>query len=136
MHKKYDERLKMERTKLIYYIAIIQNFVLIAELLYERVSENKPLREVVNFGNPVALAFLVYFIPVLLITIIYGVKNNDENRIKQLPIIVGSVILTGMFAGGVFLIDGAISSNMALLILIVGIFFFLFSEFINFYREK
>lgn len=132
---KMDERLKIGKTKLIYYVAIIQNIILAAELVYEAVSESKPLREVITFDNPMAVVFLIFFIPVLIISLIYGVKNDDDDRIGHLPIIISTIILTGLFAAIMFLIDGSISANMGLVILIVGIFLFVFSEFINFYRE-
>ena len=131
-----DERLKVRKTKLIYYVAIIQNIILAAELIYEAVSESKPLREVVTFDNPIAVIFLIFFIPVLVISLVYGVKNDDDDRIGHLPIIISTIILTGLFAVIMFLIDGSISASMGLVILIVGIFLFLFSEFINFYREN
>ena len=131
-----DERLKVRKTKLIYYVAIIQNIILATELIYEAVSESKPLREVVTFDNPIAVIFLIFFIPVLVISLVYGVKNDDDDRIGHLPIIISTIILTGLFAVIMFLIDGSISASMGLVILIVGIFLFLFSEFINFYREN
>ena len=131
-----DERLKVRKTKLIYYVAIIQNIILATELIYEAVSESKPLREVVTFDNPMAVIFLIFFIPVLVISLVYGVKNDDDDRIGHLPIIISTIILTGLFAVIMFLIDGSISASMGLVILIVGIFLFLFSEFINFYREN
>ncbi|APS41743.1 hypothetical protein FOL01_0884 [Weissella jogaejeotgali] len=134
--RKMDERLKVRKTKLIYYVAIIQNIILAAELIYEAVSESKPLREVVTFDNPMAVIFLIFFIPVLVISLVYGVKNDDDDRIGHLPIIISTIILTGLFAVIMFLIDGSISASMGLVILIVGIFLFLFSEFINFYREN
>ena len=134
--RKMDERLKVRKTKLIYYVAIIQNIILAAELIYEAVSESKPLREVVTFDNPMAVIFLIFFIPVLVISLVYGVKNDDDDRIGHLPIIISTIILTGLFAVIIFLIDGSISASMGLVILIVGIFLFLFSEFINFYREN
>lgn len=134
--RKMDERLKVRKTKLIYYVAIIQNIILAAELIYEAVSESKPLREVVTFDNPIAVIFLIFFIPVLVISLVYGVKNDDDDRIGHLPIIISTIILTGLFAVIMFLIDGSISASMGLVILIVGIFLFLFSEFINFYREN
>lgn len=130
-----DERLKIGKTKLIYYVAIIQNIILAAELVYEAVSESKPLREVITFDNPMAVVFLIFFIPVLIISLIYGVKNDDDDRIGHLPIIISTIILTGLFAAIMFLIDGSISTNMGLVILIVGVFLFVFSEFIDFYRE-
>ncbi|WP_259705370.1 hypothetical protein [Weissella paramesenteroides] len=133
--RKMDERLKIGKTKLIYYVAIIQNIILAAELVYEAVSESKPLREVITFDNPMAVVFLIFFIPVLIISLIYGVKNDDDDRIGHLPIIISTIILTGLFAAIMFLIDGSISANMGLVILIVGVFLFVFSEFINFYRE-
>ncbi|SCB74120.1 hypothetical protein [Weissella bombi] len=137
MHrKKMDERLKVEKTKLIYYVAIIQNIILAAELIYEAVSENRPLREVITFDNPMAVVFLIFFIPFLIISVIYGVKNDDDDKVGHLPIIISTIILTGIFAGAMFLIDGSISANTGLVILIVGIFLFVFSEFINFCREK
>lgn len=132
--RKMDERLKVRKTKLIYYVAIIQNIILATELIYEAVSESKPLREVVTFDNPIAVIFLIFFIPVLVISLVYGVKNDDDDRIGHLPIIISTIILTGLFAVITFLIDGSISASMGLVILIVGIFLFLFSEFINFYR--
>ncbi|WP_308399308.1 hypothetical protein [Weissella thailandensis] len=134
--RKMDERLKVRKTKLIYYVAIIQNIILATELIYEAVSESKPLREVVTFDNPIAVIFLIFFIPVLVISLVYGVKNDDDDRIGHLPIIISTIILTGLFAVIMFLIDGSISASMGLVILIVGIFLFLFSEFINFYREN
>ena len=134
--RKMDERLKVRKTKLIYYVDIIQNIILAAELIYEAVSESKPLREVVTFDNPIAVIFLIFFIPVLVISLVYGVKNDDDDRIGHLPIIISTIILTGLFAVIMFLIDGSISASMGLVILIVGIFLFLFSEFINFYREN
>lgn len=134
--RKMDERLKVRKTKLIYYVAIIQNIILAAELIYEAVSESKPLREVVTFDNPMAVIFLIFFIPVLVILLVYGVKNDDDDRIGHLPIIISTIILTGLFAVIMFLIDGSISASMGLVILIAGIFLFLFSEFINFYREN
>ena len=134
--RKIDERLKVRKTKLIYYVAIIQNIILATELIYEAVSESKPLREVVTFDNPIAVIFLIFFIPVLVISLVYGVKNDDDDRIGHLPIIISTIILTGLFAVIMFLIDGSISASMGLVILIVGIFLFLFSEFINFYREN
>jgi len=134
--RKMDERLKVRKTKLIYYVAIIQNIILATELIYEAVSESKPLREVVTFDNPMAVIFLIFFIPVLVISLVYGVKNDDDDRIGHLPIIISTIILTGLFAVIMFLIDGSISASMGLVILIVGIFLFLFSEFINFYREN
>lgn len=133
--RKMDERLKIGKTKLIYYVAIIQNIILAAELVYEAVSESKPLREVITFDNPMAVVFLIFFIPVLIISLIYGVKNDDDDRIGHLPIIISTIILTGLFAAIMFLIDGSISTNMGLVILIVGVFLFVFSEFIDFYRE-
>lgn len=133
--RKMDERLKIEKTKLIYYVAIIQNIILAAELVYEAVSESKPLREVITFDNPMAVVFLIFFIPVLIISLIYGVKNDDDDRIGHLPIIISTIILIGLFAAIMFLIDGSISTNMGLVILIVGVFLFVFSEFIDFYRE-
>ena len=134
--RKMDERLKVRKTKLIYYVAIIQNIILATELIYEAVSESKPLLEVVTFDNPIAVIFLIFFIPVLVISLVYGVKNDDDDRIGHLPIIISTIILTGLFAVIMFLIDGSISASMGLVILIVGIFLFLFSEFINFYREN
>ena len=134
--RKMDERLKVRKTKLIYYVAIIQNIILATELIYEAVSESKPLREVVTFDNPIAVIFLIFFIPVLVISLVYGVKNDDDDRIGHLPIIISTIILTGLFAVIMFLIDGSISASMGLVILIVGIFLCLFSEFINFYREN
>lgn len=133
--RKMDERLKIGKTKLIYYVAIIQNIILAAELVYEAVSGSKPLREVITFDNPMAVVFLIFFIPVLIISLIYGVKNDDDDRIGHLPIIISTIILTGLFAAIMFLIDGSISANMGLVILIVGVFLFVLSEFINFYRE-
>ncbi|GEP73771.1 hypothetical protein DWV05_02485 [Weissella thailandensis] len=59
--RKMDERLKVRKTKLIYYVAIIQNIILATELIYEAVSESKPLREVVTFDNPIAVIFLIFF---------------------------------------------------------------------------
>lgn len=133
---KMDERLKFGKTKLIYYVAIIQNIVLAIELIYEAMSKSKPLREVITLDNPMAVVFLIFFIPVLIISLVYGVKNDDDDKIGHLPIIISTIVLTGLFAGIMFLIDGSISANMGLVILIVGIFLFVFSEFINFYREK
>ncbi|GEP73770.1 hypothetical protein WTH01_00170 [Weissella thailandensis] len=72
----------------------------------------------------------------MVISLVYGVKNDDDDRIGHLPIIISTIILTGLFAVIMFLIDGSISASMGLVILIVGIFLFLFSEFINFYREN
>lgn len=136
MHKNNDERLKIEKNKLIYGVAMVQNLLLASELIYERVSENRPMREIITLGNPVAMALLVFLIPFLLISVIYSVKNDDDDQISHLPIFIGSLILTAIFAGCVFLMDGAISASTGILILIVGTFIFLFSEFINIYRYK
>ncbi len=108
-----DERLKVRKTKLIYYVAIIQNIILATELIYEAVSESKPLREVVTFDNPMAVIFLIFFIPVLVISLVYGVKNDDDDRIGHLPIIISTIILTGLFAVIMFLIDGSISVDVS-----------------------
>lgn len=94
------------------------------------------MREVITFENPMAMVFLIFLVPVLIISIIYNVKNDDEDRIAHLPIVIGSIILTILFVGAVFLIDGTVSVSTGLLILIVGVFLFVLSEFINFYREK
>lgn len=87
----------------------------------------------INIHNPVVVVFLLFFIPFLIITLVYGVKNDDD-RVGHGPIIVGSLLSTLIFVAGVFIIEGAISLRMGLVSVGVGVFLFLFIEFINLYR--
>ena len=135
MIRNMDERLKNQKIKLIYYIALLQNALLAATLIYEAHVDHKYFREVINIHSPVAVAFLIFFIPFLIISLVYGVKNDDDDRVGHGPIIVGSLLSTLIFVAGVFIIDGAISLRMGLVSVGVGVFLFLFSELINLCRH-
>lgn len=134
--RKFDERLKIEKIKWIYAISIVQNIFIAGEMLYQSKSTHVPLRSVLTIHNPMAVCFMIYVIPTLILTIVYGIKNSDENRSKQNVIVLSSVIATVIFGLLVFIVDGSITIQTGIAILIFGAFMFIFSELINFLKQK
>ncbi|WP_099045172.1 hypothetical protein [Leuconostoc citreum] len=135
-NQQIDERIRNNKTQWLKNIGIVQNLFLVTVLIYQRVTTGKPARELFNFDNPIFVAFLLFFLPWLVVTLVYDTKNKDEDRKSQFQIILESFIITLLFVALLFVINFGFSLSTVIIVVLFALFIFVADEISNFLRVK
>ncbi len=134
--KKSDERLETKRLKMIRLLAFIQNLVIFGILLYQKIDQNVPAKEIFTLDNPLFVVFIIFVFPLFIIEQVIGTEDKDEDRESQKNIILLVIVSVIIFISGIYVLDPAVGTNGLLVAGIFGIFELIFAEVLNSVKQK